>query len=134
MSSAADILREYLEGAFVRKDPGVLDAVIAVDAVDHAGIEGQPAGIDGFRLFVKTILDGFPDMDFTVEDCFGDGDRAAARFTSVATHTGELFGFPPTGKRITLTGMDIVRVADGKIVELWAQLDMFGVMQQLMAP
>jgi len=133
-ADAKALLREYLDGAFNRKDPAVIDKVVSPDVIDHAGLPGGPEGIEGFRLFVTTVQDAFPDMELTVEDCFGEGDRAVARWSSVATHTGELMGIPATNRKVTSTGVDIARAADGKIVEFWAQVDMAGLMAQLTAP
>jgi steroid delta-isomerase-like uncharacterized protein len=131
-TEATKVLREYLDGAFTRQDPGVIDATIAPDVVDHAGLPDQPAGIDGCRLFVGLVTEAFPDLELTVEDCFGDGDdKAVARWTATATHGGDFLGIPATGRTVAMSGMDIVRVADGKIVELWAQADLAGVVQQL---
>ena len=76
----------------------------------------------------------FPDLELTVEDCFGDGDRAVARWSARATHGGDFLGIPATGRRVEMAGIDIVRVEGGKIAELWAQADLAGVLQQLSAP
>jgi steroid delta-isomerase-like uncharacterized protein len=133
-TEATKVLREYLEGAFARKDPAALDATVAPDAIDHAGVPGQPEGIEGFRLFISFVLAAFPDLDLVVEDCFGVDDRAVARWTGAATHEGDFLGIPPTHRRVTMRGMDIVRVRDGRITELWAETDVAGVMQQLTDP
>ena len=131
-TAAAKVLLEYLDGAFNRKDPGAIDATVAPDVVDHAGLPGQPGGIEGFHLFVGLVTGAFPDLALTVEDCFGDGDeRAVARWSAHATHGGDFLGIPATGRRVEMTGIDIVRVAGGKIAELWAQVDLAGVLQQL---
>ena len=53
------------------------------------------------------------------------------RWTARGTHTGEFQGIPATGKAIRMTGTDIDRIVDGKIVECWAHLDELGLMQQL---
>lgn len=133
-TDAAKVLREYLEGTFARKDPAALDATIAPDAIDHAGVPGQPAGIEGFRLFASVVLGAFPDLELVVEDCFGVDERAAARWTGAATHEGDFLGIAPTGRRVTLRGMDFVRVRDGRITELWAETDVAGVLAQLTGP
>jgi predicted ester cyclase len=53
------------------------------------------------------------------------------RWTGRGTHSGELMGVPPTGKQVTVTGIDIYRVAGGKLVERWGEFDQMGMMQQL---
>jgi steroid delta-isomerase-like uncharacterized protein len=134
-TDATTTLREYLEGAFTRKDPTVIDATVAPDVVDHAGVPGQPEGIEGFRVFVGMVTAAFPDLVLTVEDCFGDGgEKAVARWTATATHGGDFLGIAPTGRPVAMSGMDIARVGDGKIVELWAQVDLAAVMMQISEP
>ena len=77
------------------------------------------------------FLSAFPDTQMTVEDELADGDKVATRWTATGTHTGELMGIPPTGKQVTVTGMDINRLVGGKIVEHWGEFDQMGMMQQL---
>ena len=73
----------------------------------------------------------FPDEQTVFDDQIAEGDKVVSRMTSTATHTGEFQGIPPTGKRITVTGIWIERIAEGKIVERWGVVDMLAVMQQL---
>ncbi|MDD4138018.1 MAG: ester cyclase, partial [Methanoregula sp.] len=58
-------------------------------------------------------------------------DRVTARFTARGIHKGEFMGLPPTGKAITMTGIEIFRIKDGKIAELWGEANLMGLMQQL---
>jgi predicted ester cyclase len=75
--------------------------------------------------------DAFPDLRFTAEDIIAEGDKVAARYTMRGTHQGEFMGVAPTGNRIEVTGIDIVRFEGGKMVEHWANSDELGMMQQL---
>ena len=70
-------------------------------------------------------------MASTIEDLFAEGDKVVLRFTFHGTHQGEFMGVAPTGKQVTMPGIDIFRIADGKIVELWGQEDVLGMMQQI---
>ena len=78
-----------------------------------------------------------PDLQYTVEDVIAEGDKGVVRWTCVSTHTGELWGIAPTGKRLTTSGIDIFRIEDGKIVEwegLWdsgAYLSQLGAIPQM---
>jgi steroid delta-isomerase-like uncharacterized protein len=71
------------------------------------------------------------DLRHTIEDMVAEGDKVATRMTSRGTHTGDFRGIAPTGKQFTVTGMDLFRIADGKIAEQWTNLDTLGVLQQL---
>ena len=74
---------------------------------------------------------GFPDHDAVVHDQLVDGDKVITRKTFTGTHGGEFLGVPPTGRRVTIGVIDIVRVDDGKIVEHWNVVDLLGALQQM---
>ena len=107
-----------------------MDELFAADFVDH-----NPAvlnhDLDGTKQLFSMYLDAFPDVQVTVEDLIAEGDRVAARFTARGTHKGPFMELRPTGKPITLTAIDILRIADGKIVEHWGEADTLGLLQQL---
>ena len=88
-------------------------------------------GIEGAKLYLTAIMAGLPEQDMRHVDHIAEGDMVVIRFVSTATHTGDLFGIPPTGKRVTLTGIDIFRIENGKLAELWQNWDQYGTMQQL---
>ena len=73
----------------------------------------------------------FPDLQMNVEDMIAEGDKVVARVRMSGTHQGEFMGIDPTGNRVEISGIDILRVADGKIVEHWGNFDDLGMMQQL---
>ncbi len=77
------------------------------------------------------VLGAFPNGRMTIEDMIAVDDKVMMRYTFKATHEGELMGIPATGKPVTFTGMILERMAGGKIVEHWEQMDMMGVMQQI---
>ena len=72
----------------------------------------------------RATLAAFPDLHYHVEDLI-------QRFTLHCTHKGEFMGVPPTGREITLTGISIFRLKDGKIVEHWAVQDGLALMVQI---
>lgn len=111
----------------------VADQIMARDFVDHPGPPpGMASGLAGFKQFASMLVGAFPDLHVTVEDLIEEGDRVAARVTVNGTHRGLLMGqFPATGKHMAVTGVDIFRLAGGKIVERWNHRDLLGLMQQL---
>lgn len=74
---------------------------------------------------------GFPDIKMTIEEVVAEGDKVVFRVTVHGTHKGEFKGIAPTGKQVTMTGMQIWRIEGGKIVEGWFNRDDLGLMQQL---
>lgn len=88
-------------------------------------------GPDGFKRFVDRIRGSFPDVHVSIEDMLAEGDLVAVRLTMTMTHTAPYQGLPATGRRLTGTQILIDRVADGRIVETWQEVDALGIMQQL---
>jgi len=74
---------------------------------------------------------GFDDWNIAIEDQIAEGDRVATRWAASATNTGPLQGMPPTGKAVRVTGVNVTRFAEGKIVESWFNFDMLTLLQQL---
>lgn len=85
--------------------------------VDHRHEESN--GIEGTQKFLASVFAAFPDIHFTPEDMVAEGDRVVVRFSIVGTHKGEFIGVAPTGKKVKWTGINIGRVVNGQIVELW---------------
>ena len=77
------------------------------------------------------LLAAFPDLNVKVDDIIATGDYLAVRYTIRGTHKGEYMGIAPTGKQITLGGIEIDRLTGGKFVETWGISDTLGLMQQL---
>jgi predicted ester cyclase len=73
----------------------------------------------------------FPDFRVTIEDQIAEGDKVVTRVTFYGTHQGEFRGIAPTGKPVKYGGVAIDRIVDGKIVEMWHEADMFGLLQQI---
>jgi len=93
--------------------------------------DGQELGLEAMKQFVATMLTAFPDHRGTVEDLIAEGDKVVARCTWTGTHKGALGGIPPTGRQVTVHGIEVVRLVGGKIVERWHMADRLGLMQQL---
>ena len=108
-----------------------LDEVIAANLADHNPAPGLASGLDGTKQWFAMLRSAFPDFRLTIADMIAEGDKVVARVTVQSTHRGEFMGIPPTGTQVTITGIDIVRIARGQIVERWGEFDNMGMMQQL---
>jgi predicted ester cyclase len=64
----------------------------------------------------------FSDFRISVKDLIAEGDKVASRVVASGTNTGELMGMPPTGKQVSVSGMEMAHIKDGKVVERWASL------------
>jgi len=101
------------------------------DMIFHDADSPPLQGSEAYNQFVTMYRTAIPDLHFTVEDMFAVGDKVVGRWTCVGTQRGELMGIPPTGKRVTTTGIDIFRIADGKIAEEWVNWSILSMLQQL---
>jgi predicted ester cyclase len=124
-------MRRFYEEAFNKKNRAAIDEFIDPNQVDHAAPPGTPGGLEGARQTVTMYLTAFPDLYFTVEDFIAEGDKVVARLTVRGTQQGIFMGIPPTGKHAMITAIDINRMAGGKSVEHWLEMDTLGLLQQL---
>jgi len=125
-----EIVRRYQE-AYNTANYDALDEVVATDVLTPNMISTMPRGLEGAKLVHQKTLTGMPDYHTAIEDLIAEGDKVAARVRITGTHTGDFYGIPPTGKHIDLSGMYIVRIADGKIVEHWGEENGSEVLRQL---
>jgi steroid delta-isomerase-like uncharacterized protein len=126
------LVRRYAEEVVNRRNLDLLDEIFAPEFVLYGADPDQVSGVEDLKQFFVMLRSGFPDFQGTIEDLFAaEGDKVVLRFTFRGTHQGEFMGVGPTGKQVTMPGIDIFRIGDGKIVELWGQEDMLGMMQQL---
>ncbi|GBC69527.1 Aklanonic acid methyl ester cyclase DnrD [archaeon HR01] len=109
---------------------GVIDELCDRGFVYHGNGE-EALTRDGLTRFIRGMIAAFPDMHIRVDDLFSQGDRLCYRITITGTHKGELMGLPPTGKKISLRSIGIMRFKDGKIVEEWENYDELGMLRQL---
>lgn len=124
------LLRRWAE-AIAPGKTGDLDALAAPEyRAYQPGFPG-PVAREAHLQFAEAFIAAFPDATVTVDDIIVEGDRGVIRWTFRGTHQGELMGIPATGRQVIMTGIEINRVRDGKIVEHWVEMDQMGLMQQL---
>ena len=126
------LVRRVLEEMFNEGNLDVADELIASDYVDHdPAMPEEVRGPEGFKEYVSMYRSAFPDLHIQIEEQIAGGDKVVTRWTGTGTHEGELAGIAPTGNRVTLPGMDIQRISDGKLVEGWEGYDSMTMMRQL---
>ena len=124
------IVRRFFEVGPSRGDLDAANELLAPGFVLHVPLPCSP-GVRGIDEVVSACRAAFQDLQVTVEDMVAEGDMVAARFTARGVHNGAFMGLPPTGKPITMTGIEIFRLENGKIAELWGEANLLGLMQQL---
>jgi steroid delta-isomerase-like uncharacterized protein len=125
------VVRRFFEAGPSSGDLGAADALLAPDFSLHVPLPTPGPGIGAMNNVITTCRAAFHGLHVTIDDMVADGDRVACRFTARGVHGGEFMGVPPTGKEIAMTGIEIFRLHDRKIVELWGEANLMGLMQQL---
>ena len=115
-----------------RRDLDALDQIFDPELINHGADPDEPRGAYHFKQVFRNFIAACPDLQVTIEDSITKDDKLVVRWTDTGTHTGApLLGVPATGKQIILTGIEILRIHDGKIVERWAENDMRYLMETL---
>ena len=110
-----------------------VDELFAANGIAHGLGEGDAdaRGPAAFKIFLHNMRSALPDVHIRIEDTIVQGDKAVVRVVLKGTHHGEGLGLPPTGRRVSISGIVIVRVANDQIVEGWNNWDQLGLLQQL---
>ena len=134
MSTEANkaLARRYYEEVVNGGNAALVDELFAPDYVNHvAGSPEDLHGPDGERMFDTLYRQAFPDAHLTIEDMVAEGDRVVSRLGYRGTHTGPFQGIPATGRSFVTSGIQKLRIANGRIVEAWTMPDNLGLLQQL---
>lgn len=132
-SGRAVVLRYYRE-VWEAARPEAADGLFGEGYVNHAGSRGTMKGPAGIRANYAGLLAAFPDVVFELNDVLAEGEKVVVRYTMRGTHKGTFQGIEPTGRAVTVPGIGIYRVAEGKIQESWVMRDSLALLQQLGKP
>jgi steroid delta-isomerase-like uncharacterized protein len=124
------VMRRAFEEIMARGNVEIIDELFARDFVGH-DTAGGSFGREEFKQGVRAMLAAFSERQVEIADQIANGDKVATRWLATGTHAGEFHGIPATGRRGTMTGISIDRIAGGKIVESWEVTDDAGLLRQL---
>ena len=135
------LVRRWFEECLNKHDVDLADKMVASDFVRYGGRADEVHGLEAWKQLIRSVFDGMPDVHWTIEEMFAQGDRVAMRWTVSGTHAGTGWpGIPPTGNKITLSFISVVGVANGKIIEersigdsldLWQQFGVIPPLEQM---
>ncbi len=110
---------------------GVINDMVAPNFVDHDPAPAQGKGAEGLKDFWVSFRTAFPDMKIEVEQMVADDDKVAIAYTVSGTNEGSFDGHEPTGKRMSVRGLQIACFEDGMLVERWGMSDELTIHKQL---
>jgi steroid delta-isomerase-like uncharacterized protein len=129
------LVKRWFEEVWNQGREATIDELFDTSSIAHGLGETDAIvrGPDAFKPFVRNLRSSFPDLHIRVDDLVAEDDRVAVRVSLEGTHHGNGLGIAPTGRRVRVSGILIVRFANGRIAEGWNCWDKLGLMQQLEA-
>jgi hypothetical protein len=128
--------KRWLWDLWQAADLSVADEVFTPDFTDHTPLPGLPGDREGPDLALTALHSTLPDWRFSLGHLVAEGDMVTGHWVMTGTHTGPLaaMGIPPTGKVVSMAGIEFMRCVEGKIAEVWHIDDVAGLLQQLAPP
>lgn len=126
-----ELVRQFHSGIWAG-NLELFDEHVADDYIGHdPNVSSDLQGLEEFREYISGLQAAMSDIDHTIEDLFGEGDRVVVRGRVTARHTGEMMGIPPTHREVSVVETIIYRLEDGEVVETWAAVDRLGLLEQV---
>jgi predicted ester cyclase len=127
----SEFMNRWFEEVWNNQDESAIDQMFAEDGIGH-GLAAEPiVGPENFKTFHRAFVSAYPNLKVHVEDTVVEGDKIAVRCRVTGSHEGDGIGLSPTNRPVDFTGMVIVRVRDGKIVEAWNEFNFMEMYKQI---
>lgn len=124
------LVRKWFDEVWNKGRAEAIDELLPAETLVH-NPDADLRGPEGFKPFHAAFRQAFPDVRIRILEEIAEGDLVAVRWECTATHRGEGLGFSPTARPVRVSGMSIVCIRDGSIVEGWNNFDQLGMLQQL---
>jgi steroid delta-isomerase-like uncharacterized protein len=123
-----ELVRRFYKEVYGAWNMALVDTVVSPRFVSHDWPEGGPTGPQAFRDYYSAIRSAVPDARYVVDDLIAEGDRVVVRWKMLGTHEGAFGDIPATGEAITLKGIAVYRLEEGKLVERWVVSDVYALL------
>jgi predicted ester cyclase len=124
------VVTRYWYDLWNKKNEDVIEEITLPDVKLHFP-PGQAHQPPSFHKWIQTALIAFPNVHFTIHELVAEGDKVVCQWSYTATNTGVFLGREPTGREVTDQGINMFRIENGKIAEMWMSGDSLGLLQQL---
>jgi steroid delta-isomerase-like uncharacterized protein len=131
-SANKERMKQFYEQVVNAHNADMVDSFCTADFIDHNPDMGRTGkGIDDLKASFKDFFAGFPDVHMTPDFMVAEGDKVVAHITVTGTNTGSMGNMPPTNKQVSIEGIDVIAIKDGKASERWGFFDNMKMMMQL---
>ncbi|MBI5667707.1 MAG: ester cyclase [Chloroflexi bacterium] len=124
------IVRRYFDELWNQRDLATADQIVMPNVIGHVA-DNRLSGVHALKQRVQAAHEVYTNLRFRIEDLIADRDKVVARWSQTGIHTGPYEGHSPTGRHVMTSGINIFRLANGKIVEIWVNSDDLGELHQL---
>jgi steroid delta-isomerase-like uncharacterized protein len=129
------IVRTLYDEVWNKRRLELVDEIISTShALHDPNVSGSAVGPEAYKRQVTRFIMAFPDLRFSIEDIVVEKEKVAVAWSITGTHKGEFLGIAPTNKRVSVEGITISHIADGKIMDSYISWDALGMIHQLGAP
>ncbi len=128
------LVHRWFEEVWNKGSEQAIYEMFAEDGIAHSPTDENGNEIKGpaqFAAFHQNFRAAFPNIQVTVEETVTEGDKIAALCSVTGTHTGDGIGYAATHKPVQFSGLTMVRIKDGKIIEAWNHFDFMKLYQQI---
>ena len=129
MKKNKDFIQAYNEDFWNKQNIAAFEKYYTADFIIHYA-DGD-LNCEQYKGLCQAYFTAFPDLHITINDLIAEDDKVVKVWTAKSTNKGDFMGIPATGNRIEVSGIEVFRIADGKIAENWVLMDNLGMMQQL---
>lgn len=124
-----EFIKTYTEDFWNKQNISAFEKYYAAGLIMHFADGDQTS--EQYKGLCQAYFTAFPDLHISTDLLVAEGDKVTKVWTANSTHNGEFLGIPATGNRIVIKGIEVFRIADGKIAEVWVSMDNLGMLQQL---
>lgn len=125
MDQNKELVAQYIQEVLNTGNIASIDEFIGQDYTEVYKNQRYKIGIEGAKKHILGVRETYPDLHLTINQQFTDGNWVITSYTMTGTHTGLWMNIKPTGKKVEITGVNIDKISDGRIVEHGGAANLF---------